>query len=102
MGVRDPEHFLIHVKGTIHIIKEIELDTKFQEAMKAVEPENLEVNLAKMTYKDELKKGKSNNVPQQAVGAGMAAPDKAKKLKKEGDKSPPALAIAAKAAFIET
>ena len=40
----------------IHAIKEIELDTKFQEAMKAVESGTLEVNLTKMTYKDELKK----------------------------------------------
>ena len=32
-----PEHFLIHVRGAIHAIKEMELDTKFQEAMKAVE-----------------------------------------------------------------
>ena len=53
MGLRDPEHFLIHVQGAIHAIKEIELDTKFQEAMKAVKCATLEVNLSKMTYKDE-------------------------------------------------
>ena len=31
---RIPDHFLIHVRGAIHAIKEMELDTKFQEAMK--------------------------------------------------------------------
>ncbi len=35
----------------------MELDTKFREAIKAVESETLEVNLAKMTYKYKLKKG---------------------------------------------
>ena len=34
----------------------MELNTKFQEAVKAVKSATLEVNLAKMTYKDELKK----------------------------------------------
>ncbi len=41
-----------------------------------------------------------NNAPQKAVGAGKAAPDKAKKLKKaEGDESPHAIVLAAKAAL---
>ena len=43
-----PEHFLIHVQGAIHAIKEMELDTKFQEAMKAVKSASLEVDLTKM------------------------------------------------------
>ena len=60
----------------------MELDTKLQEAMKAVESATLEVNLAKMTHKDELKKRKRDNAPQQAVEASNAAPDKTKKLKK--------------------
>ncbi len=47
-----PEHFLIHVRGAIHAIKEIELDTKFQEAAKAVESAILEVNLTKIQFKD--------------------------------------------------
>ena len=51
-----PEHFLIHVRGAIHAIKEMELDTKFQEAMKAVKSACLEVDLTKMQYKDELNK----------------------------------------------
>ena len=80
----------------------MELDTKFQEAMKAVESAILEVDLAKTTYKDELKKGERDDAPQQAVGAGKDAPDKAKKLKKaEGDKSPHAAVVAAKAALDE-
>ncbi len=53
---RTPEDFLIHVQGAIHAIKEMELDTKFQEAMRAVKSANLEVILSKMAYKDELKK----------------------------------------------
>ena len=81
----------------------MELDTKFQEAMKAVESLTLEVNLAKITYKDELKKGERDDAPWQAVGAGKAAPDKAKKLKQaEGDESPPDEVFAAKAALNNT
>ncbi len=51
-----PEHFLIHVREAIHATKEMELDTKFQEAAKEAESAILEVDLNKMTYKDELKK----------------------------------------------
>ena len=53
-----PDHFLIHVRGAIHAIMEMELDTKFQEAMKAVESASLEVDLTKMQYKDELERGR--------------------------------------------
>ena len=56
------------------------LDAKFQEAIRAVEPLNLEVELSKMAYKDELKKGGKENASQQAVGAGKATPDKSKML----------------------
>ncbi len=58
-----------------------------------------------MQYKDKLKKDKlrkreKDDSSQQAVGAGKAAPDKAKMSKKaEGDKSPPAEVIAVKAAL---
>ena len=38
------------MQGAIHAVKEMELDTKFQEAMKAVKPVNLEVKLSKMAY----------------------------------------------------
>ena len=58
MGIWDPKHFLIHVQGVIHTIKEMELDTKLHKAVRAVESANLEVELSKMAYKDELKKGK--------------------------------------------
>ena len=94
--------FLIHVRGTIPTIKEMELDTKFQEAIRAVEYANLDVKLSKMAYKDELKKGERDDVCQQAVGAGNAAPDKAKQLKKkEGDKSLQAVFVAAMASLNE-
>ena len=90
------------MQGSIHAIKEMELDTKFQKAMKAVKSATLEVDLAKMTYKDELKKREQDDASQQAVGAGKATPDKAKKLKKaEGDETPQATIIAAKAALKE-
>ena len=99
---RTPEHFLIHVWGVIHAIKEMELDTKFQEAAKAVESAILEVDLTKMQYKDELKNREKDDSSQQAVGAGKAASDKAKKSKRmEGDDSPPAEVVAAKAALNE-
>ena len=94
MGIWGPENFLIHVQGVIHAIKEMELDTNFQETMKAVKSSNLEVNLAKMTYKDKLTKGEKDDA---SVGA-----DKAKKLKKvEGNESPWATVITAKAALKE-
>ena len=85
---RTPEHFLIHVWGAIHAIKEMELDTKFWEATKAVKSVILEVELTKMNYKVKLKKRENDDSSQQAVIAGKAAPDKAKKSKKaEGDES---------------
>ena len=59
-----PEHFLIHVRGAIHAIKEMELDTKFQEAMKTIESASLEVDLTKMQYKDELKKREKDDASQ--------------------------------------
>ena len=95
-----PEHFLIHVRGAIHAIKEMELDTKFQEAMKAVESASLEVDLTKMQYKDELKKRERDDSSQQVAGAGKAASDKTKKSRRtEGEDSPPAEVVAAKAAL---
>ena len=95
-----PEHFLIHVRGVFHAIKEMELDAKFQKVLKAVESATLGVNFAKMTYKDETKKREKDDTSQQAVGASKAAPDMAKNLKKEeGDESLHAMVIAAKAAF---
>ena len=52
------------------------MDTKFQEAVKAVRSAILEVYLAKMTYKDELKKWEKDNASQQPAGAGKVAPEK--------------------------
>jgi len=93
-----PEHFLIHVRGAIHAIKEMGLNTKFKEAMEAVETATLDLDIAKTGYKQELKKGEGDDTPQQAVGAGKAAADKPKKLRKaEGEDSPPAAVVAAKA-----
>ncbi len=78
----------------------MELDTKFQEAMKAVESATLEVNLTKMHHNDELKKREKDDSSQQAVGASKASSDKAKKSKRtEGDDSPPAKVVAAKPAL---
>ncbi len=94
-----PEHFLLYVRGAIHAIKEMELDTIFQEATKAVESAILEVELTKMNYKDKLKKREKDDSSLQAVGASKAFSDKAKKSKRaEGDDSSPAEVIAAKAA----
>ncbi len=69
--------FLIYLQGAIHAIKEIELDTKFKEAMKAVESTTLEVELAKTTYKDKLKKREKDDFSQETVGASKATQDKA-------------------------
>ena len=53
-----------------------------------------------MQYKDELKKREKVDSSQQAVGAGKASSDKARKSKMtEGDESPPAEVVAAKAAL---
>ena len=99
---RTPGHFLIHVQGAIQTIKEMELDTKLQEANRSVKSANVEVKLSKMTSNDELKKGERDYTLQQAVGAGKTTRDKSKKLKKtEGDKSPQAAVIAAKAGLDE-
>ena len=100
MDIRDPEHFFIHVRGPIHAIKEMGLNSKFKEAMDAVETATLDLDITKMGYKQELKKGEGDDIPQQAVGAGKAAADKPKKLKKaEGEDSPPAAVVAAKTAL---
>ena len=99
---RTPEQFLIHVRGMICAIKEMELDTKFQEAVTEVEFATLEVKLSKMAYKDELKNRGQYDAPKQAGGVSKAAPDKSKTIKKaEGDKSPQPAVVAAKAALNE-
>ena len=57
-----PEHFLIHVKRMIHAVKEMELYTKFNEAMAAVETAHLELDIVKAMLKE--KKVGNNNTPQ--------------------------------------
>jgi hypothetical protein len=84
----------------IHTIKEMGLNTKFKEAMEAVKTATLDLDIAKMAYKQELKKGEGDDTPQQAVGGGKVTPDKSKKLKKaEGEESPQSAVVAAKAAL---
>ena len=83
MGIRHPDHFLIHVHGAIHAIKEMELDTKFQQAMKAVESLTLEVNLAKITYKDELKKGERDDTPNMQLELARLLPTSPKSSKRQ-------------------
>ena len=73
------------------------MDTKFKEAIEEVETATFDLELPRL-HKNELKKGEGDDTPQQAVGAGKAAPDKAKKLKKaEGEEFPQVAVIAAKA-----
>ncbi len=45
----------------------MEMDLKFQAAVKAVKSITLEVDLAKMTYNDQLKKGERDDTPRQAT-----------------------------------
>ena len=72
------------------------MDTKFQEAAKAVESAILEVKLTTMQYKDELKKGEKDDSFQQVAGASKAFSYKAKKSKRtEGNDFPPAKVVAA-------
>ena len=63
MGIQDTQAISYQCARVIHAIKEMDLDTKFQEATGAIEYANLEVNLAKMAYKDELKKGEEMILP---------------------------------------
>ena len=78
----------------------MELDTKFQEAMKAFESASLEVDLTKMQYKDKLKKRERDDSSQRVTGASKATSDKTKKSRRtEGEDSPPAKIVAAKAAL---
>ncbi len=91
-----PEHFLIHVKGAIHAIKEMELYIKFKEATAAVETAHLDLDIAKATLKE--KKGDNDDTPQQTGNAVKVMTDKGKKSKKpEGEEALPAAIAVAKA-----
>ena len=54
---RTSENFLINMQGTIHAIKEMDLNSKFKEAIEAIKTVMMDLDLAKMAYTDELKKG---------------------------------------------
>ena len=64
-----PVHVLLHVRGAIHAIKEMELHTKFQEAAETIKTANLDHDIAKAMFKAMQKKGE-NNAPPQAGNAG--------------------------------
>ena len=84
-----PEHFLIHVKGAIHAIKEMELCAKYKEATAAVETARVDLDIAKATLKE--KKGDNDDTPQQTGDAVKVLTDKGKKSKKpEGEEALPA------------
>jgi hypothetical protein len=89
---------LIHVRGAIHAVKEMELHIKFQEAAEAVEMANLDLDIAKATLKSEQKKGDNDDTPQPSGDAAKVSADKGKKTKKaEGEDSPQMAMAAAKA-----
>jgi len=73
-----PEHFLIHVHGAFHVIKQMGLDTEFQEAANAVENLKFDWDIKKdahsKTKKD--KKKKDNGPPHAAVLATGTALDR--------------------------
>ena len=74
------------------------MDTKFKEAIKAVEPVNLEGELSKIGYKDELKKGEENDTPSRQSEQARPLLTRQKNFKKaKGDASLQATVIATKA-----
>ncbi len=75
---------MLHVRGVIHVVKEMEPDVKFQEAAEAVKTANLDLDITKSILKAGLKKGEGNDTPlpptsRQRINV-MA--DKSKKAKK--------------------
>ena len=58
MGLGDPRAFFASCKGTIHVVKEVELDIKFQEVAEVVKTANLDLDIAKSMLKAEQKKSK--------------------------------------------
>ena len=51
------------MRGAIHAIKEVGLNTTFKEAIDAAETANLDLDIAKMAHKHELKKREGYNTP---------------------------------------
>ena len=76
-----PEHFLIHVHGTVHVIKKMILSTKFTEQVQVIEIAKLNWEIVKDVYAKSKKENKAkkedNNSP--AVAAAKAVLDKAQK-----------------------
>ena len=58
-----PEHFLIYVRGVIHAVKEMGLNTKFKEVIVAAETATLDLDISKTAYKNKLKKGEGDDAP---------------------------------------
>lgn len=54
-GSLTSQHFILHVQGEIHIIKELGLEVKFTEAAEAVEMATLDLDIAKTALKEDLK-----------------------------------------------
>ena len=89
---------MIHVKGAIHAIKEMELWAKFKEATVAVEMAHLDLNIAKAMLME--KKGDNNDTPEQTGNAVKVVTDKGKMSKKpEGEEAPQEAIPVAKADF---
>jgi hypothetical protein len=51
------------VRRAIHAIKEMGLNTKFKEAIDAVDAVTLDLVIAKSSYNHKLKKGEGDNLP---------------------------------------
>jgi hypothetical protein len=65
------------VRGVVHVIEEMELDTKFKKAIDKVKTATLDLGIAKMAYKNELKKEEGDDTTSQAFTAGKVTPDNA-------------------------
>ena len=67
-----PVHFLIHVHGAFHVLKQMGLDTKFQEAANAVENLKFDWDIKKdahsNTKKDKKKKAEEEKEEEEEVG----------------------------------
>ena len=75
----NPKNFLIHVHGMFHVIKQMGLDTKFQEAADAVENLKIDLDITKDTHstaKKDHKKKKDKDPPHTAVVVAKTALDK--------------------------
>ena len=63
MGIRAPEHFLIHVRGAVHVINQMGMPGTIKEAMRSMESTELMVEIAKSefdTKKNDRRKDKDH------------------------------------------